>query len=466
MSSDAFRRRFLGTVAVLATVAGSFAFASVVQGPRLERGEIDAERAIRLAGEQLTLTVNQPVAALDAQAVEVEPAASVSAEADDRSIVITFDRPLDYAAEYTVRVPGVVGAFQGTPSTLEYRFVTPDEEVYSLLRRSDQGEDDVVQRSSFALRETEVVFTAPRIQEFAHVDDALAVVTIDDEEMNHLFLSQGDQPQPQPPELGLPGTGSIRELSASTTTPIIGFVFDTPEVDGVKQYESALMTMDVSGAVPAVPQPVLGLDGEPMRTAAWAFVPGSNSVVVQDFDQSLFLVDLLGVQPVTPLGVHNEIRGFIAGTSDLIVADPDRGAVIDLGDGTTTTLELRSAELADNVYPGPVAMLDAESRYLISLVKVDIEGERNVRSSILAEVDADGELRQVFVPATETSLIREYCISPNGRYVAVAASAEHGGPDGYSTNPGYTDTMMSIVEIATARIVLSLPGGFSDWCTG
>jgi hypothetical protein len=72
----------------------------------------------------------------------------------------------------------------------------------------------------------------------------------------------------------------------------------------------------------------------------------------------------------------------------------------------------------------------------------------------------------VFVPATETSLIREYCISPNGRYVAVAASAEHGGPDGYSTNPGYTDTMMSIVEIATARTVLSLPGGFSDWCTG
>lgn len=464
MSSDAFRRRFLGTVAVLAAVAGSFAFASVVEGPRLESGEIDAERAIRLAGEQLTLTVNQPVAALDADAVEVEPAASVSAEADDRSIVITFDRPLDYAAEYVVRVPGVVGAFQGTPATLEYHFETPDEEVYSLLRRSDQGEDDLVQRSSFALRETEVVFAAPRIQEFAHVDDALAVVTIDDEGLNHLFLSQGDQSQP--PELGLPGTGSIRELAASTTTPIMGFVFDTPEVDGVKQYESALMTMDVSGAGPAVPQPVLGLDGTPMRTAAWAFVPGSNAVVVQDFDQSLFLVDLLGGQPVTPLGAHNEIRGFIAGTSDLVVADPDRGAVIDLGDGTTTTLELRSAELADNVYPGPVAMLDAESRYLISLVKVDIEGERNVRSSILAEVDAAGELRQVFAPATETSLIREYCVSPNGRYVAVAASAEQGRPDGYSTNPGYTETMMSIVEIATARTVLSLPGGFSDWCTG
>jgi hypothetical protein len=225
------------------------------------------------------------------------------------------------------------------------------------------------------------------------------------------------------------------------------------------------MTMDLSGAGPAVPQPVLGLDGAPLRAADWAFVPGSTSLVVQDFDQSLFLVDVLGRQPVTPLGVHNEIRGFIAGTSDLVVADPDRGALIDLIDGTTTTLELASADLADNVYPGRITMLD-DSRYLVTLVMVDIEGGRNLRSSMLAEVDAEGELRQVFAPAADTSLIRDYCVSPNGQYVAVAASGEESRPDGYSDNPGYTQTMTSIVEIATARTVLSLQGGFSDWCVG
>lgn len=459
-----FRRRLVGTVAVLAVVAGGFAFASVAQGPRLEAGEIDVARATRLAGEQLTLTVNQPVAAVDAEAVEVEPAASVTAEADDRSIVLTFERPLDYAAEYTVRIPGVVGAYQGTAATLEYHFETPDEEVYTLLRRSDQGEDDVVQRSSFARPGAEVVFAAPRIQEFARVDDILAVVTVDEEERNELLLSQGDQPQPL--ELALPGEGTIRDLAASTTNPIIGFVFDTPEVDGVKRYESALMTLDLSGAAPAEPQPVLGLDGAPLRAAAWAFVPGSTSVVVQDFNQSLFLVDVLGRQPVTPLGVHSEIRGFIAGTSDLVVADPDRGALIDLTDGTTTTLELRSADLADNVYPGRITMLDGDSRYLISLVMASVEDGRNVRSSMLAEVGEEGELRQVFAPATETSLIREYCVSPNGRYVAVAESPDRARPDGYSNNPGYSETMTSIVEIATARTVLSLPGGFSDWCAG
>lgn len=458
----AFRRRFLGTVVALAIVTGGFAFASVVQGPRLEAGQIDAARATRLAGQTLTLTVNQPVAEFDAGDVEVEPAASVTAQANDRTIVVTFETPLDSAAEYTVRVPGVVGTYQGTQSTLEYRFETPDEEVYTLLRRSDRGEADVVQRTSVANPESEVVFSAPRIQEFARVDDILAAVTIDENDHNALHLSQGGQAQPL--ELALPMDASIRELAASTTNPLIGFVLDTPAVDGIKQYEAALMMLDVSGAAAAEPEPVLGLDGSPLRVASWAFVPGTASVVVQDFEQSLFLVDVLGRQPVAPLGVHTEIRGFLPGTADLVVADPDRGALIDLTDGTTTTLELASADLGGNVYPGRITMLD-ESRYLMSLIASKVEDGQNVRSSVLAEVGPDGGLVQVFAPATESSLIREYCVSPNGQYVAVSASAEGGHPDGYSNNPGYTETLTSVVEIATARTVLNLAGGFSDWCT-
>ncbi len=178
----------------------------------------------------------------------------------------------------------------------------------------------------------------------------------------------------------------------------------------------------------------------------------------------MVLVDLLGRQPATPLGVHSELRGFVPGTSDLVIADPDRGALIDLADGTTTTLELQSADLADNVFTGRVTMLDDESRHLVSLFAAKVEGDENVLSSLLAEVDASGEMRQVFAPASETSLIREYCVSPNGRYVAVAASAETGRPDGYLKDPGYTETMTTVVEIATGRTVLSLTGGFSDWC--
>lgn len=458
-----FRRRLTGTVAVLAVAVAGFGFAGLVQGPRLDAAEIDVARATRLAGEQLTLTLNQPVVEFDAEAIEVEPEASVTATADDRSIVITFGEPLDYAARYTVRVPGVVGAYQGVPAVVEHGFTTSDEEVYALHRRSHRGEADLVERASFAHpAAAEVVFSAPRIQDFARVDDVLVVVTLDDEGRNELVLSEDQQPDPL--ELALPPDASIRDLAASSTNALVGFVLDTPAVDGVRQHEAELMTLDLSGAAPAVPEPVLALDGTPMRVMSWAFVPGTSSIVAQDFDQGLYLVDLLERRPVTPLGVHNEIRGFVAGTSELVVADPDRGTVIDLADGTTSPLELHTPELADNVYADRISVLDGEGRYLVSLVQARVEAGRNVRASMLVHVGPDGELTTVFAPAVTTSLIREHCVAPNGRYVAVAESAEGGRPDGYPADPGFTETTTTIVEIATGRVVLSLQGGFSNWC--
>ena len=459
----AFHRRLVGTLVVLASIAAGLGVVGAIQGPRVVNAEIDASRATKLVGLQLTLTLDQAVSALDEDDVEVDPAASATAtaQAGQRTVVVTFDEPLDYATEYTVRVPGVLGAGP-VAGAVAYSFETPDEEVWSLVRRSDRGEDDLVQRSSLANPAPEVVISASRIQEFARVDDILAVATIDDAGRNSLLLSQGDQAQPI--EVGLPDEATIRDLAASTTNPLMGFVLDTPSRDGVKEYEAVLMTMDLSGAVAADPSPVLGLDGEPLRVSNWLFVPGTTSMVVQDFDGSLFLIDALRAQPITPLGVHTEIRGFIPGTTRLVIADPDRGAIIDLADGSTTTLDLAPADLADNVYPGHVTVLDDTHRYLINLVQADVENLRNRRKSTLAEVGREGQLSEVFAPALETSIIREYCLSPNGRYVAVSVSAQGSRPDGYSANPGFTETTTTIVELASDRTVMSMPGGFSDWC--
>ena len=457
-----FRRRLIGSVLVLGIAVGGFGFAGLVQGPRLDTADLDVARATRLAGQQLTLTLNQPVAEFDAAGVEVEPAASVTATSDDRDIVITFEQPLDYAAEYTVRVPGVVGAFQAAPAVVEHRFATPDEDVYALHRRSHRGEADLVQRSSFAEPQPEVVFSAPRIQDFARAGEVLVVATVDDAGRNELALSQDAQADPA--EVPLPQGATIRDLAASTTHALVGFVVDTPAVDGIREHEAALMMLDLSGTAPAVPEPVLALDGTPMRVMSWVFVPGTTSLVVQDFEQGLYLVDALGGRPPTPLGVHTEIRGFVAGTSDLLVADPDGGTVLDLEEGTTTALELQTPELADNVYADHISVLDGEGRYLVSLVQARVEAGRNVRSSMLATVGADGELAGLYAPASPTSHIRDHCTSPNGRWVAVAESPDDSRPDDYSGNPGFTETMTTIVEIETGRIALSLQGGFSDWC--
>ncbi|WP_136709504.1 hypothetical protein [Agromyces sp. H66] len=457
-----FRQRLIGTVLVLVVAVAGFGFAGLVQGPRLDTAELDVASATRLAGERLTLTLNQPVVEIDAAAIEVEPATSVTATVDDRDIVITFDRPLDYAAEYTVRVPGVVGAYQAAPAVVEHRFATPDEDVYVLHRRSHRGEADLVQRSSFADPRPEVVFSAPRIQEFARAGAVLVVVTVDDEGRNGIALSKDAQPDPA--ELALPQGATIRDLAASTTHPLVGFVLDTPAVEGVRQHAAELMTLDLSGTAPAAPLPVLALDGTPMRVMSWAFVPGTTSLVAQDFEQGLYLVDALGGESPTPLGVHAEIRGFIAGTSELLVADPDGGSVLGLADGTATALELQTPELADNVYADHISVLDGEGRYLVSLVQARVEAGRNVRSSMLAAVGADGELSKLFAPAVPTSVIRDHCTSPNGRWVAVAESPDDSRPDGYSGDPGFTERMTTIVEISTGRVALSLQGGFSDWC--
>lgn len=460
--TNPFLRRLAGSIAVLALAAGGFAFANIAQGPRLNDAQLNAERTTVLAGQKLTLEVNQPVASIDEAGIEVEPDAAVTAEIDERTITLTFDAALAYSTDYTVRVPGVVGAVQPTPSTLEYEFTTPGVDVYTLTRRSAQGESDVVQRKPLDGGDPETVFEAPRIQEFAHHGDLLLAVTIEEDGSNLLFVTDARDGEPQ--QFGIPRGASIRDLAVSTTNPLAALVLSSPEIDGVREFDNELIVIDLSpnGAMDLLP--VLGLDGEKSNVSSWMFVPGTTSLVAQDFEQSVFMVDVITQQPASPLGVHTELRGFVPGTSQLIVADPDRGARIDLADGTTTTLELASADIAENVYPGPITMLDHDSTYLISLVALAVEGDRNVRTSMLAEVGADGELREVYAPASETSIIREYCVSPNGQYVAVAASAESGRPDGYSDNPGFTETMTSVVEIASGRTVLTMTGGFSDWC--
>lgn len=461
--ASAFARRLAGSIAVLALTAGWFAFANISQGPRLNDAQLDVQRTTVLAGQKLTLEVNQSVASLDEAGIVIEPEADVTAEIDDRTITLTFDAPLAHATDYTVRVPGVVGAVQPTPATLEYEFTTPGADLYTLNRRSDRGEPDVVQRKPLDGGEPETVFEAPRIQEFAHAGDLLLAVTIEDDGSNLLFVT--DMRQGEPQQFGIPRGASIRDLAVSTTNPLAALVLSSPEIDGVRDFDSELIAIDLSTNGGMELLPVLGLDGEKSNVSSWMFVPGTTSVVVQDFEQSVFVVDVIAKQQPSPLGVHTELRGFVPGTTQLIVADPDRGVRFDLADGSSTTLELVSADIADHVYPGPITVLDGHSRYLISLVAATVEGDRNVRTSVLAEVDDDGELRVVFAPADEASLIREYCVSPNAQYVAVAQSPEPGSVDGYAENPGYSEMMTTVVEIATGATVASSVGGFSEWCS-
>ncbi|WP_308797654.1 hypothetical protein [Agromyces silvae] len=459
-ASRRFRRRLLGTIAVLAAAAVSLAFAGVVQGPRLSEASVDVERVTRLADGRLVLALNQPIARVDGD-VRVEPAEPAELTIDGRALVVEFAEPLPYDTEYTVTVDGVVGEAQPTAVTVEHRFTTTDAPVYTLARRSPAGQTDVILRSSFGERTPEVVLEATRLQSFAHAGDAVVAVAVEDDDTNTLRVAGIDETTQT---MGLPEPGIVRSIGGSTTHPLIAFVHDGVTLPGGAEpaYRETLFTLDVSG-VAAAPEPVLGLDGEPLRVMDWRFVPGTTSLVVQDLDGALFVVDALGLTPPTPLGSAAELRGLIPGSRLLVVADPDRGRIFDLETGEEAPNELPIAELPEQAYPGKVEQLDASGAHLLSVLLTGDDGAGGVTTeSLLARVDAEGtSLRYA---TGEGSRLLDYCVAPNGRSAAVETVADGAASDGYPHAPSYVERLTTVVDLETGDVVLTQSGGSSDWC--
>ena len=462
MSTDLsrFRRRLFGALGVLAVLVATLGIAGSAQGPRLEAAAIDPVRSVQLAGQQLRLELNQAVVSVERESVIVTPAAAVALNSEGSTLTITFEKPLEYSREYSVSVAGVVGPFTSTASTIRHNFRTPDEFAYSLHRRSTEGEKDAVLRRPLDRPgDQEVIFSAPRITAFVHHGDVLAATTLDDDGRSALSVSMPGEATPQ--QIALPTAGTVRALAASPTNAILGFLMTSAEVNGERRFENALFTLDLSGAIGGGVQPVEAADGSPMRVTDWVFVPGTTSIVVQDYEQALTLVDLAGITANTPVGRHSELRGFLPGTSTLVVADPDGGSLIDLAAGTTTAIELPSSELARGRYLGKAALLDADGTHLLALSSPAADGAP-ATDSVLTHVDAEGT-RTLYEPPAD-SRIADYCVSPNGQFVAVETLGSAARPDGYPGVPGFTNMLTLIVEIGTGRVVSGLSGGFSDWC--
>ncbi|MDR5701938.1 hypothetical protein [Agromyces aerolatus] len=459
-ASRRFRRGLLGTIAVLAAAAVSLAFAGVVQGPRLAEASVDVERVTRLADGRLVLAMNQPVARVEGD-VRVEPEAPATLTIDGRSLVVEFAEPLPYDTEFTVAVDGVVGEAQPTAVSVEHRFTTADAPVYTLARRSADGQPDVVLRSSFAERTPAVVVEAPRLQAFAHAGDAVVAVAIEDDETNTLRIAGLDETTQT---MGLPEPGVVRSIGGSTTHPLIAFVHDGVTLPGGAEpaFRETLFTLDVSGAA-AAPEPVLGIDGEPLRVMDWRFVPGTTSLVVQDLDGALFVVDALGLTPPTPLGSAAELRGLLPGSRLLVVADPDRGRIFDLETGDELPNDLPVAELPEQAYPGRVTQLDAAGAHVLSVLLTGGDGAGGVAmESLLARVDGEGTTLRY--ATGENSRLLEYCVAPNGRYATIETVSVDARADGYPHDPSYLDRLTTVVDLDSGDVVLTQSGGSSDWC--
>lgn len=448
--STGFTRSLWGTIAVLALLAGAFAVVGSFQGPRLDRADLATDALVASAGSRLLLTTDQPIAEVTAEDVTVEPAASVTVQSDERSVTVTFDELLRYDTEYTVRVAGVTSSATGRTGELVHSFTTPDPELF-LLDRGGADDPDVIRRTALAGGEGEVVFTAERIQEFARTSDGFVVVTLEPDDTPVVTRVSLDDDYELP--VNLPGSGQVSELAASPQG-VFGFVW-TPDSGGV----SELVLYDEADQS-AVGRPVVGTGGA-VGMRDWFLVPGTTSVVLHDAEGNLSVVDALAPESVTPLGTHAEVRGFIPGTLDLVVADPTGGFVVDLATGEQSVLDLAVPELDPSVSTGRVLVVDEAGDYLLQLVGFADSGQ--VISALLY-VDENGEAPFSVTPAAEGTTVRDFCLSPNGQYAAVETVSVEGVPDGYPQESAYTAMTTIFVDLTTGTATRSVTGFAPDWC--
>ncbi|HSP75023.1 MAG TPA: hypothetical protein VLO31_02260 [Cryobacterium sp.] len=459
-----FRRLFSVTIAVLGLLVAGLAAANFNQGPRLASAEINLDASVARGDPRLLLTANQPLAEVTAGQVTVSPATEASASVTDRVLTVQFAGILRYNTLYTVTVTDVSSTTQNATSTLEYEFTTPDSDIYALQRDSrvdDAGakRPDTVRRTTLQGRgDGDIVFSAPRIQQYVALDDHLAAVTLAEDDtatLEVVSFAGGENVQ-----VPVPSAGVIENLASSPSKHLIAYTFTSGSGAVGRQYDRTPFVYDLT-EYSGLPAEVTGVDGLPMTVMDLGFVPDSTSLVVQSAGQTMFLIDMLGDAVLTPLGEHDEMRGFVPGTRALVVADPDQGSTIDLADGAVTTLDLGPGLLNDSAYPGKLVLLNEQGSY--AQLFLQETADINQLASLIA-VTVAGDSSVVFTPASDSSRVRDFCVSPNGQYLAVETIPAAGLSDGYPTLPAFSGMTTTLVDLDSGTSSRSVSGFLPDWC--
>lgn len=468
-----FSRLTIGLILVLALIAAGLGVINALQGPRLSFAEVNPQALITRTAQRLILHANQPLAAVSAETLTISPAATAEVSTDDNSVTLQFTNTLDYHTDYAVSID-VRGAATGAAGQLEFSFTTPDIDVYSLLRATENGEtdqgnpdeggpdeggpDQVLRHSLAGASSNAVVFEAPKIQEYARLLDRIAVVTLDEENIPALLLTQ---PSPLPPTIiDTAGASSIRQLHSDDSGTIFGYLRGggSGTAEGPS---SSLFLYDLTDTA-GIPEEITGFDGRPLTVLNWVFVPGTTSIVVQGADQQLYLIESATREAPTPLGQHLEMRGFVPDTLTLVVADLLSGSLIDLATGTTTVLDLPEPELLPDRYPGKLLLLD-DSRFLelFALIGTDATGGQGGSELVLSGTNGS---TTVFSTAPTGGIIRNYCLSPNAEYVAVEVTSSEGRPDYYPGVNGFSASTIVFVRLNDGSSSRSVNGFMPDWC--
>ena len=434
---------------MLALLCGGFAVLGYVQGPKLSSAQVDTERVTTRSGQQLRLFANQPLAAVDAADVTVTPAADFSVTTSGAVVAIEFEQPLLYDAHYVVNVDGVTSEFDDQASTLSYEFSTGSPPLYYL----DRGETtDEIVRTGVKGNERTVVYSAPRIQEFALLGTAAAVSSDAGDGTSALSLVSFDDGGVEP--ITLPAAGTVENLHAADDGVTIGFAFST--ADGA--FADTLMTLDFEAGRDILP--VTALDGSPLAVSSWFFIPGGVTLAAQNAaDEGVLLVDT-STGAVTPLGAFASLESLSTDATRLGVTNPFGPVSLSIADLTDTEF---APSPIDGVTPFAGEFQLMRGTHLVQHV-VLVDYASSAFENLLVADDGTTS-KQILRTKDDAGSIGDFTVSPNDQYVAVEVvpNVSTSVSDGYPVNDRSTSVTTIVIDIASGAQVKSVAGLALQW---
>lgn len=450
-SRRGFRLALFGVLGVLALVVVVLGVLGLTQGPRLASVDVDPAEAIDISGSRVILAANQPVAAIEADQVTVDPAVPFTVDASGRQIGIRFAVPLDDATTYTVTVAGVSAAAGGPTADLQTSFRTPKSSIF-LLQRGEGDDEDQIFTTDLTGESAVPVFAHPRISDFRATSELL-VVAVEENNGSRLLVMRRDGSEQR--ELELPGTGFVSRVQVSDRGGLVGYSYSDRDLTDTTGRASVLVTQTLAGD--AAPR-VVEVANVEVGVSDWQFVPDSSSLLFIDFDGTLALEDPTGDAGVQSLGLAASILGIESGTYTAIVEGNDGSDVkLDLTTGDRDSLAASDPDYgpATTVIPTP----DGTLRHVVQRT----EGGLPTGQAVIA-VDNEGTA----VPITEvsgTDAIVQVCASPSGQYAAVTVA-----PD-LPSNP-YDDLLLPLpttlhtrlIDLSDGSTLVTLAGFDVSWC--
>ncbi|SMQ63342.1 hypothetical protein SAMN06295943_0898 [Agreia sp. VKM Ac-1783] len=429
-------------IAVLVVLCTGLAVLTLGQGPRLVRSDIDTESVVQLTQQRLLMHSNEPLAEIDVEQVSVTPSIPLKVATDGSTLSITFEQRLLYGTDYVVSVSGVTSPFQEAGSTFDYSFTTGSPPLYYLQKGGPDaaaGADDAIVRTTVSGAARDVVYSAPRIQDFAVVGSSLAIVTETDDGMSQLVLVAPGQSAVE--TLPLPTRGTITQLGSSVKQAMLGFRFTS--ADPAAGYSNTLLLFDLLAKHTSFTLPGTVI-GEPLEVDQWRFIPDSTLIettaggVMSIYDSALqqgaVIGDYDGLGEVAPTGTQSVISG--QGTFHML----------DLLSGQVSPLTPILPEGATAVGP---PLLGPDGSTTVSVVNV--AGVDGVMRQVVVRSDTSGAT-VVFDTASADARIVSVTQSPNTQYLAIAVQPRPGA-----------EIATSLVDRSSGAAVRTLAGLRVTW---